>query len=66
MTEPPPLLPIPPGQASTAPRQAEERNGLTYLLGRWVPGPGQAEEVVPGIFWVRMACRSASITSTCG
>ncbi len=54
MTEPPPLLPIPAGQASTQPRDPDEIKGLTYPLGRWVPGPGEAEEVAPGIFWVRM------------
>ncbi len=54
MTEPPPLLPIPAGQASSEPRDADEIKGLRYPLGRWVPGPGEAEEVAPGIFWVRM------------
>ena len=58
MTEPPPLLPIPAGQASTEPRDADEIKGLRYPLGRWVPGPGEAEEVAPGIFWVRMGLPS--------
>ncbi|WP_353217878.1 MBL fold metallo-hydrolase [Sandarakinorhabdus sp.] len=52
--ETPPLIAIPAGQPSTAPRVPDEIKGLHYPLGRWVPGPGEAEEVAPGIFWVRM------------
>ena len=52
--EPPPLNPIPTGHASTAAREPDEIKGLRYPLGRWVPGPGEAEEVAPGLFWVRM------------
>jgi glyoxylase-like metal-dependent hydrolase (beta-lactamase superfamily II) len=54
MTDPPPLLPIPAGQASTELRAPDEMRGLNYPCGRWVPGPGEAHEVAPGVLWVRM------------
>lgn len=52
--EPPPLLPIPAGQASTEARTPDSMRGLDYPFGRWVPGPGEAHEVAPGVHWVRM------------
>lgn len=54
MIDPPPLNPIPAGQASTAARAPDEMRGLAYPCGRWVPGPGEAHEVAPGVLWVRM------------
>jgi len=37
-----------------AERAPEMRRGLHYPHGRWVPGPGQSFEVLPGIHWLRM------------
>jgi glyoxylase-like metal-dependent hydrolase (beta-lactamase superfamily II) len=36
-----------------APRAPEDLRGLHYPLGRWVPGPGEAYEVAPGVRWIR-------------
>jgi glyoxylase-like metal-dependent hydrolase (beta-lactamase superfamily II) len=52
--QPPPLSPITAPAASTAPREAEERNGLHYPFGRWTPAGSDFFEVAPGIHWVRM------------
>ncbi|WP_439533934.1 MBL fold metallo-hydrolase [Polymorphobacter sp.] len=37
-----------------AERAPEERRGLHYPHGRWVPGPGALFEVAPGVHWLRM------------
>lgn len=47
------------GDASLAdhalpPDEGEERRGLFYPLGRWVPASGKLHEVAPGVFWLRM------------
>ncbi len=36
------------------PDEGEERRGLFYPLGRWIPEPGRLHEVAPGVFWLRM------------
>ena len=36
------------------PEEGEERRGLFYPLGRWIPEAGKLHEVTPGIFWLRM------------
>ena len=47
------------GDASLAdhalpPDEGEERRGLFYPLGRWVPAAGKLHEIAPGVFWLRM------------
>ncbi len=37
-----------------AARTPEDRRGLHYPLGRWVPEAGTLHEVLPGIHWLRM------------
>jgi glyoxylase-like metal-dependent hydrolase (beta-lactamase superfamily II) len=46
------------GDASLAdhalpPDEGEERRGLFYPLGRWVPAAGKLHEVAQGVFWLR-------------
>lgn len=36
------------------PGEGEERRGLFYPLGRWIPEAGKLHAVAPGIFWLRM------------
>jgi glyoxylase-like metal-dependent hydrolase (beta-lactamase superfamily II) len=36
------------------PADGEERRGLFYPMGRWVPEAGKLHEVAPGVFWLRM------------
>lgn len=36
------------------PDEGEERRGLFYPLGRWIPEAGKLHEVADGVFWLRM------------
>jgi glyoxylase-like metal-dependent hydrolase (beta-lactamase superfamily II) len=44
-----------------AERAREERRGLVYPHGRWVPGPGALFEVWPGVHWLRMPLPMAGL-----
>ena len=50
------LADAPAPDAATAPAidTPEDRRGLHYPHGRFVPAPGALFEVVPGVFWLRM------------
>ncbi len=45
-----PVVPLEDSHANVA----EERRGLHYPHGRWVPPPGTLFEVAPGVHWLRM------------
>lgn len=46
--------PAPAPEGSAAVRAPEDRRGLHYPCGRWVPDHGTMFEVAPGVHWTRM------------
>ncbi len=46
--------PTPVPEAGAATRTPEDRRGLHYPFGRWVPEHGTLFEVAPGVHWTRM------------